>query len=244
MRVASKLPLVVNEEEAERVKAIFALLEVHRSVLATLAEIERRGWRLKSWTRKNGQFRAGGEFERSSLHRLLTNVIYKGAVRHKGQVYPGEHAAIIPAETWERVQHLVVVGGTIARGRARNKHLALLSGLLCCESCKTPMVYSYSKKKDRKYPYYVCLNAQRKGWAVCPGKSLPAGAIEESVLGRIREARPGGCDLREWEQLDRKGQVEALQSSVGRIGYNGVTRQITIRFHADPITAEGKEAQA
>jgi hypothetical protein len=116
--------------------------------------------------------------------------------------------------------------------------MALLSGLLYCESCKARMVYSYSKKKDRQYPYYVCLNAQRKGWAVCPGKSLPAGAIEESVLGRIREARRGIFDLREWEQLDRKRQVEALQSTVGRIGYNGVTRQITVRFHADQITLD------
>jgi hypothetical protein len=105
-------------------------------------------------------------------------------------------------------------------------------------------VYSYSKKKDRKYPYYVCLNAQRKGWATCPGKSLPARFIEESVLGRIREARRGICDLREWERMDRKLQVEALQSSVGRIGYNGVSRQITVRFHADQINATGKEAQA
>jgi hypothetical protein len=39
------------------------------------------------------------------------------------------------------------------------------------------MVYSYSEKNGRKYPYYVCLNAQRKGWAVCPGKSLPVMAL-------------------------------------------------------------------
>jgi site-specific DNA recombinase len=44
--------LVVNQEEAERVRAIFALFEENRSLLLTLAEIERRGWRLKSWTRK------------------------------------------------------------------------------------------------------------------------------------------------------------------------------------------------
>src|ERR1700675_2537034 len=46
--------LVVNEEEAKRVRAIFALFEKHGSVPKTLAEIERRGWRLKSWTRKTG----------------------------------------------------------------------------------------------------------------------------------------------------------------------------------------------
>jgi hypothetical protein len=46
--------LVVNEEEAERVRAIFALFEEYGSARRTLAEIERRGWRLKSWTLKTG----------------------------------------------------------------------------------------------------------------------------------------------------------------------------------------------
>ena len=99
------------------------------------------------------------------------------------------------------------------------------------------MVYSYSGKGDRKYPYYVCLNAQRKGWAVCPGKSLPARAIEESVLGRIREAQHGVLDPAAWQQMDRAGQVEAIQAIVERIGYDGIAHQISIRFHQPEIVA-------
>ena len=228
--------LVVNEEEAERVRAIFALFEENRSARLTLAEIERRGWRLKSWIRKTGQFRSGGEFALNSLRRLLTNILYTGAIRHKGQEYPGEHTAIISPGTWEGVQKLITQRGTLARGKSRNKHLALLNGLLYCESCGTRMVYSYAAKNDRKYPYYVCLNAQRKGWAACPGKSLSAGAIEESVLERMREARPGIYDPCEWEKIDRAGQVEAIHAIVERIGYNGAVRQISIRFHSDEIT--------
>jgi site-specific DNA recombinase len=79
----------------------------------------------------------------------------------------------------------------VARGGSRNRHQALLNGLLHCECCVAPMIYSYAAKGDRKYPYYVCRNAQQKGWAVCPSKSLPAQAIEESVLGRIRQAQAG-----------------------------------------------------
>ena len=96
--------LVVNEEEAERVRAIFALFEEHGSALRTLTEIDRRGWRLKSWTLKTGELRTGGPFALNSLRRLLTNILYTGAIRHKGQPYPGEHAAILAPGTWERVQ--------------------------------------------------------------------------------------------------------------------------------------------
>jgi site-specific DNA recombinase len=233
--------LVVNEEEAARVRAIFALFEESQSVRLTLGEIERRGWRLKSWTRKTGQFRSGGEFALNSLRRLLSNILYTGAIWHKGQVYPGEQPAIISPDAWERVQKLIVQCGAGVRGSSRNKHLALLSGLLYCETCGARMVYSYAVKNHRKYPYYVCLNAQRKGRAVCPGKSLPAGAIEESVLERIREAHRGICDSRDWEKIDRAGQVEAIQAIVERIGYDGALRQISIRFHSNESSEAGQE---
>jgi site-specific DNA recombinase len=130
-------------------------------------------------------------------------------------------------------QNLISPRTAGARGRTRNKHFALLSGLLYCESCVPRMVYSYSMKNGRKYPYYVCLNAQRKGRAVCPAKSLSARAIEESVLGRIREAHHGVFDRSEWEQMDRAQNVEAIQAVVERVGYDGTARQVSIRFHAE-----------
>ena len=161
----------------------------------------------------------------------MTNIIYTGAIRHKGQPYAGEHAAILAPGTWERVQSLITPPTAFAHG-SRNKHLALLGGLLYCESCAARMVYSHSRKRDRKYPYYVCLNAQRKGWAVCPAKSLPARAIEESVLKRLREAQPAGFGASEWEQMDRARQVEIIRALVERVGYDGAARQVSIRLRA------------
>ena len=80
--------------------------------------------------------------------------------------------------------------------------------------------------------------AQRKGWAVCPGKSLPARAIEESVVMRIREARPGTLHPFEWEQMDRNRQIETIQLLVERVGYDGAARQISIRLRPVPIPGE------
>src|SRR5229473_1766673 len=174
-------------------------------------QLRRQGARGGKAYGKSGQFRPGGPFALNSLRRLLTNILYTGAIRHKGQPYPGEHSAILAPGTWERVQSLITHPAAFAPG-SRNKHLALLGGLLYCESCAARMVYSHSRKNDRKYPYYVCLNAQRKGWAACPGKSLPARAIEESVLKRLREAQPARFGASEWEQMDRNRQVEAMQA--------------------------------
>ena len=236
--------LVVDEEEAEQVRAIFALFEEHGSAQQTLAEIQRRGWRLKSWTRKTGQFRAGGPFTLTALRRLLTNILYTGAVRQQEQIYPGEHASILAPGQWEQVQSLIPQPAALARGRLRNQHLALLNGLLHCECCAAPMVYSYAAKGERKYPYYVCRNAQRKGWAACPSKSLPAQAIEESVLGRMRQVQGGIADVTPWEQMDRRRQIETIQGIVERVGYNGGTGQICIRFRPPEMVLAEQEVRA
>ena len=236
--------LVVNEEEAEQVRGIFAVFEETGSATRTLAEIDRRGWRLKSWTRKRGEFRTGGPFELNSLRRLLTNILYIGAVRHKGQIYPGEHAAILPPERWEGVQSRIGRRASFARGRLRNKHHALLSGLLYCECCEAPMVYAYAMKGGRKYPYYLCRNAQQKGWAACPSKSLSAQAMEESVVERIRKTQGGIGDAVEWEQMDRTIQVETIQALVERVGYDGTSRQISIRFHPSVTSSPEQEPGA
>jgi len=219
----------VNEPEAERVREIFSLFEQHRSAILTLAEIQRRGWTLKSWTRRSGEFRTGGAFVKNSLRRLLTNILYTGAVGHNRQRYPGEHAAIVDIDTWERVQALSAHRSAFAGRHARNKHNAVLSGLLYCESCGTRMVYSYSCKSDRKHPYYVCLNAQRKGWAVCPAKSLPARQIEDSVLAQLRAKQLVSF---EWDLMDSTQRVDAIHTVVQRVGFDGHTRQVSICFHS------------
>jgi Recombinase zinc beta ribbon domain len=167
--------------------------------------------------------------------------VYTGSVLHKGQTYTGEHAAILAPGVWERVQERLVRDKIFPRGCLRNKHMALLNGLLHCECCSMPMVYSYAVKNERKYPYYVCRRAQREGWASCPSKSLPAQAIEESVLRRIRETN-GGV-LEEWDGIERIHQIALLHGIVERVGYNGAARQISIRFRQSGIAVE-QEARA
>jgi len=232
--------LVVNEQEAERVRAIFARFEEMGSLQQTLPEIERRGWRLKSWTCKTGEFHTGGPFTLSALRRLLSNILYTGAVRHQGKVYPGEHAVILARDQWERVQSLLPQSMQ-PRGGMRNKHQALLQGLLHCECCAAPMVYSYAAKGGRKYPYYVCRSAQKNGWATCPSKSLPAQAIEESVLGRVREGMDRATP---WKEMDRQRQREIVEALVERVGYNGTTRQISVRFRTSEAGMATQEARA
>jgi len=98
--------LLVNEEEAVRVRAIYELYLEHQALLPVVQEIDRREWRTKRWVTKKGYERGGKPFTKNSLFRLLTNIIYTGKVNYKGVVYPGEHDQIVDTETWSRVREL------------------------------------------------------------------------------------------------------------------------------------------
>ena len=87
--------LVVNEEEAETVRQIFLLYLDLRSLQATAAELNRRGWRTKSWATRDGTFHEGVAFNKAHLSRLLGNPLYVGRVSHTGEIYEGEHPGIV-----------------------------------------------------------------------------------------------------------------------------------------------------
>jgi site-specific DNA recombinase len=57
----------------------------------------------KEWSSRGGASHAGKAFSKSLLSRLLTNVLYKGSISHKGTIYAGEHKAIVEHSLWEKV---------------------------------------------------------------------------------------------------------------------------------------------
>jgi DNA invertase Pin-like site-specific DNA recombinase len=95
--------LVVNQEEARRVQAIFALYLQHRSVASVLKEIQARNWTTKRWRTRDGKDSGGHPFRRATLERLLKNVLYLGKVAHQGVVYAAEQEPIVDEEVWKLV---------------------------------------------------------------------------------------------------------------------------------------------
>src|SRR5207247_6673939 len=65
--------LIVNPEEAERVRAIFELFTKFRSMDATVTELQQRGWTTKNWVTGKDKPYGGAPFTTASLTRLLTN---------------------------------------------------------------------------------------------------------------------------------------------------------------------------
>jgi site-specific DNA recombinase len=95
--------LLVNADEAERVREIFRLYLEHEALLPVVQELERRGWTNKRWLTKKGPEKGGRPFTKTALHRLLTNVAYTGKTRYKNEVHDGEHPAIVDPAVFQRV---------------------------------------------------------------------------------------------------------------------------------------------
>ncbi len=179
--------LIINADEAVRVRAIFQLYLDRQALLPVVQELERRGWTNKRWTTRAGHQRGGQPFTRTSLHRLLTNVVYAGQVRYKEEVHAGEHVGIVDPAVFQRVQGVLKGNGQAAGAPVRNQFGALLKGLLRCVPCGCSMTPSHTNRAGgKRYRYYVCGNASKRGTAVCPSKSIPAATIEQLVIEQIR----------------------------------------------------------
>jgi site-specific DNA recombinase len=176
--------LVVIPKEAARVRAIFDLYLEHQGLLPVVRELERRGWRTKAWVTRKGRKLGGRPFSKTSLHQFLTNPTCAGKLRHKTEVYQGEHPAIVDPLQWQKVQELLHGNHHGGPGMPHNGSGAILKGLLRCRPCGCAMTPTHATKGGKRYRYYVCSRALRQG-RECPSRSVPAGPLERIVVEQI-----------------------------------------------------------
>ena len=177
---------MVNEAEAERVRAIFDLYLELGSLIPVIQELDHRGWTLKEWTTRKGLRAGGTQFAKNTPLQSAHQRDLHRQGQLPGQLYDGENRRIVETETWKRVQATAEGEGRRA-AEIRNKYGAILKGIVRCGSCDAGMVHTYTKKTANKlYRYYVCVTAHQRGWNKCETRSVSAPAIEEAVVAQIR----------------------------------------------------------
>src|ERR1700736_3696962 len=115
---ASERTLIVNPAEAETVLRLFALYRELGCVRRVKDEADRLGLRTKRSTTASGIERGGKSFSRGHIYQLLSNPIYIGEIAHKGQLYPGQHPALIDTETWTAVRDQLATNARDHRQKA------------------------------------------------------------------------------------------------------------------------------
>src|SRR5437660_5735173 len=185
---ASQRSLAVNPDEAETVRRIFALYRELGCVRRVKQEADRLGLSTKRSTTAGGIERGGRPFSRGHIYNLLSNPIYIGEIAHKGQLYPGQHPALIDADTWAAVRDQLAANARDHRRKAHATEPSLLAGLLT-DAQGERLTPSHAVKKGRRYRYYVSTaliteagTDQSQGWR------LAAQEIEDAVIRVLADA--------------------------------------------------------
>jgi site-specific DNA recombinase len=150
---AKERKLVINEDEAETIRRTFNMYLKLASVLRLEEELDRQGIRSKLRTSCKGIVTGGRRFTRGALYALLQNPIYIGKVRHRENLYEGQHDAILNDETFERAQALLAKNRVEYRTRGCRTDMPLLTGLAWDHHGRR-LSPSHTKKGAARYRYY------------------------------------------------------------------------------------------
>ena len=193
--------LVINPAEAAQVQTIFERYLDLGSVEVLRQELAAGGVRSKSRVTRAGKTIGGTVFSRGALYHLLTNLHYRGMIRHKDQHHAGLHPAIIKDTLFDAVQRRLAAQRVVRGSRSVRAAGARLTGRITSET-GGPFTPSFSYGRGgRIYRYYVAerspepMSRQNR-----PLHRLPAEQMEafvQETLARL-VGKPGAA----WNDLD------------------------------------------
>ena len=219
-----KKKLVIEPEGAKLVKEIFDLYLKGNSTLKITQIFNERDLRTYQITCKNGRVIGGVKFSVAKIQWMLRYVAYMGKVEYNGQIYDGEHEAIIDEETFKKTQALLDQNHRERKVTKNTDCTGLLSHILHCKVCNTFMVHTYTiKHGTHKYRYYTCTNAQKYGHSSCPTRSVNSKAIEDAVINCLQEIY---SNKQKTENHTYKQEVDALLSPIWYTLYPEEKRRI------------------
>ncbi len=170
--------LVVREDEADIIKAIFD------GYIATgcLRKTE-HGLAQQGRTGRQRQGKPASILSRGAIHKILTNPIYIGKIRHKEKAYQGQHDPIIAQDTWKEVQRLLQSNSQKRRGhQLPTSSTAWLKGKLY-DASGDHLTPTHTRKNGRAIRYYI---SNRLLSAKGPtGYRLPTEALEQRICALI-----------------------------------------------------------
>jgi site-specific DNA recombinase len=177
--------LHIVEEHAEFVRDLFKRYLKLGSVVRLKTVLDAENVRLPVRIVGTGKTTGGGLISRGHIYWILSNPIYVGRLRHKGQIHDGLHSAIIDLETWDRVQRRLAEQTQTRADPHRNVECFLAGKLF--DDRGNRMGPSHAAKGGRRWRYYIS-RAILKGRRSDAGSitRVPAAQIEKQVFDAIQ----------------------------------------------------------
>ena len=130
----------------------------------------------------------GNSFSPQMFSRLFTNTYYAGILRDpwSGEEHEGKHVPMVTREEFVRVQQVISRRRHSVPHKQNNPEFPL-RGVVRCDACLHCLTGSFSRGRNRKYPYYLC-----HGPSSCPmrQKSHPTGEIHKEFYALLDHLSP------------------------------------------------------
>jgi len=177
--------LHIVEEHAGLVRDLFRRYLEVGSVVRLKLVLDAENARLPVRIVGTGRTTGGGLISRGHIYWILSNPIYVGRLRHKGQIHEGLHPAIVEQEIWDRVRRQLV-DQTQTRADPHRNTESFLAGKLY-DDRGNRMGPSHAAKGGRRWRYYIsrAILTGRKPDAGSVTR-VPAAQIEKQVFDAIK----------------------------------------------------------
>jgi site-specific DNA recombinase len=228
--------LVLNDAEAEKVRAIFNRYLELGSVSALEAGLAQEGARSKVRVSAKGTSSGGVPFSRGALFHMLRNRVYLGEIVHGEASVVGCHPAIVDPEVFARVEAQLTANTRTRKERPLRSAQLPLKGLVF-DADGHPMSPSFGYGRGgRVYRYYVSAPLQqgrkvdqREGVL----RRVSAEALEEAVREQVVTVIPAGVDASMGEILKPVRCVEVLPEQL-RIAFAAKALPRDVRERLQP----------
>ena len=216
--------LKIDETEAETIRTLYDLYLEHRTLRDVKEQAENLDLRSRRRERAGGRMSGGTHFDRGHLQHILSNPVYAGRIRHKQNVYDGQHPAIIDPAVWDKVQVMMQSGAAVARGSRQKATRSPLAGKLFDETGDR-LTPSHSRKNGKRFRYYISRRLVKDSSRKHPDAwRLPADQVEgllAELVGR-HLTRPGAAaamtvDLTATEVADVPKKLQDLGDATERL---------------------------
>lgn len=224
--------LVPNAAEAETVRHIFRRYLAVPSVLVLMERLKEEGIVTKRQLMRDGTTRGGQFFVRGPLYHLLANPVYIGKVRHRDQLYDGEHPAIIDQALWDAVQAKRADSIGTRRDNGNSQHNSLLTGLIR-DHIDRPMSPSHAVKAKRRYRYYVSNMASAVDGAAAkaPALRLPSAELERTTISALTNLLVDQPTILSLPQADARALHRRLEMSRSLASTLQQAARVKVRQH-------------
>jgi DNA invertase Pin-like site-specific DNA recombinase len=206
---AENRKLLINECEVRTVRHLFERYLVLKSVRSLADEASACG--LQGRVANGSASSQGKPFGRGNLYHLLSNPIYIGKIRHRDQLYHGEHKPIIDMATFEAAQSILAGQAPARRTKTNNPDIHLLTGIVFDDSGDR-LSPSHVSKGGKRYRYYISkrlTEAHRKG---SDGWRVPAIPLESRVEQQLASILNHKAQLAEW--IQQSGSLDRIKAAL------------------------------